>query len=682
MFVPAFFCILLYQPLCLDLNNLFELGNPVLSIQQFFEFEKIPLLQSFNSHLLSEIVPGFIYSWFHGYTGDLSFLHYDYLIIAVSQILGFYTIYLITGNFWIPVLVFIFLPVGGFLFPPMFSLAPLPILLFVLAIRKNNSFTFFLWTLSVFFNLIWRIDIGISSLLASAGVTLFYYHKNYKSVFRNILISLEIILASILLLLIGISIIKGINLLEPLQSIYEHFSGATIYGTKALSIEYDALFFTHYIIFPILVLVILCWLLLYRKNFLHSEDNQRTLITIILFYFCVYYLTNFHRGLIRHSFAEQDDLHVSTFIFLILPTSIYLFLPPVINKTKLNLLFLLSVVLLCFQFKHPVEKNNNIQIPFDTFIKRITGQTFAYSRIINKNGNYVIPANFLDKKFSDLKLFSDKFLKENETFLDFSNSPMLYFYCHKRNPSYFNQVPNQLSTKKLQKKFLNSIKNENVPYLIFSRNFESGYDAQDEVPNTVRANHIAAYLFQNYIPSFIINDYRVWIGKNYISRIDSIFIPTSSLIPDTFSLKPESYNLRYIPYTLGKLDLDFIDKKFKPIITLKVTLPNNLNENEYSWSVSKYDSLTMTEFLWLSLQNQGEEDIEAVLSYETNTDSSGLLKSFGQFRFIVSSNNDNHHYIIPLNSQYAWIKNKIDVLRLNTTKRNVKVMRAVLCKWK
>ena len=202
------------------------------------------------------------------------------------------------------------------------------------------------------------------------------------------------------------------------------------------------------------------------------------------------------------------------------------------------------------------------------------------------------------------------------------------------------------------------------------------------MPNTVRANHIAAYLFQNYIPSFIINDYRVWIGKNYISRIDSIFIPTSSLIPDTFSLKPESYNLRYIPYTLGKLDLDFIDKKFKPIITLKVTLPNNLNENEYSWSVSKYDSLTMTEFLWLSLQNQGEEDIEAVLSYETNTDSSGLLKSFGQFRFIVSSNNDNHHYIIPLNSQYAWIKNKIDVLRLNTTKRNVKVMRAVLCKWK
>jgi hypothetical protein len=85
--------------------------------------------------------------------------------------------------------------------------------------------------------------------------------------------------------------------------------------------------------------------------------------------------------------------------------------------------------------------------------------------------------------------------KHDEPIFDFSNQPALYFFCDRPNPTRFYQVP-MMSPRPFQSEVIERLE-EAKPKVVLRRSPE-GFDTFDGVPNTVRAQAVAAYLDDCY----------------------------------------------------------------------------------------------------------------------------------------------------------------------------------------
>jgi hypothetical protein len=85
--------------------------------------------------------------------------------------------------------------------------------------------------------------------------------------------------------------------------------------------------------------------------------------------------------------------------------------------------------------------------------------------------------------------------KRNEPIFDFSDQPALYFFCDRPNPTRFYQVP-MMSPRPYQAEVIAQLERAK-PKVVLRRSPE-GFDTFDGVPNTVRAQAVAAYLDDCY----------------------------------------------------------------------------------------------------------------------------------------------------------------------------------------
>jgi hypothetical protein len=83
----------------------------------------------------------------------------------------------------------------------------------------------------------------------------------------------------------------------------------------------------------------------------------------------------------------------------------------------------------------------------------------------------------------------------NEPMFDFSNQPAFYFFCDRPNPTRFYQVP-ILSPPRFQAETIRSLERSRPKVVL--RTSPEGFDAFDSVPNTLRAQAVAAYLDDCY----------------------------------------------------------------------------------------------------------------------------------------------------------------------------------------
>src|SRR5260370_27415381 len=81
--------------------------------------------------------------------------------------------------------------------------------------------------------------------------------------------------------------------------------------------------------------------------------------------------------------------------------------------------------------------------------------------------------------------------KRSDPIFDFSNQPAFYFFCDRSNPTRFYQVP-LMSPRPFQAEVIARLE-QTKPKVVLRRSPE-GFDTFDGVPNTVRAQAVAAYL--------------------------------------------------------------------------------------------------------------------------------------------------------------------------------------------
>jgi hypothetical protein len=272
----------------------------------------------------------------------------------------------------------------------------------------------------------------------------------------------------------------------------------------------DFQFKFHHYLFPFLsVLILLITMFSKKQDF----------ISFSLIYSVPFYLFNFQRGLVRHSFTSGTDVHLSSLVYLIFGLFAISLIMPYVNKNakvtgqnrsiQLSLIFILSTSVTILLFK-----------PGNYFNK----ESYLHSGIKNvrsliKDGSIKKEwtkerDEYLEKNVEPFQKYLDSHFKKDQTFFDFSNHPLLYHLTGRTNPSYFNQFLQNVATVRQQEIIIDQLKDFDIPIVLYSYNPKEWLDMTDNVPNALRYHLVHQYIKENYTPLGMVNNKILWLRND------------------------------------------------------------------------------------------------------------------------------------------------------------------------
>lgn len=483
-------------------REMFELANPVLALERFFRWNEWPVLESFNSHLFFETLFGFVYAALHGYSG-LDFLAYGSFHYLIAFVLIFYLFHRFFGNVLYALLITLFFPFLTAVFHLTFTVCLIFTFILYRFYKKPSAGNLGLLISGLVLMVLWKIDFGVASILSVTGVLILlmsakqltFHTKDWMLVLGSIGFVLAIIAA--------IANLAGIPVWENFQQAYHYVNSAQAHGLLNISDASMSASAAHYYFFPILMLALLLYMLFHLGKLL----KEKTFETIALLFLIGFYFANFHRGLIRHGLIH-GDIWLSSFVFFILPASVFILpLSDGFKKWKIPAYLFLTILLTsAFKF-HGLEKPHSLG---QAFLAQFSQSDELFASKIDLDTRLLNKAE-VDGRYGTLKAFMDKLLTPEETFYDYSNSPMLYYYLKRKVPSYFNQPLLSSQDRYLQEKQIELL-DDQVPIVVYSNYPENWYDAQDGVPKNLRHVFLGEYINRNYRPLAVIDGFTIW-GK-------------------------------------------------------------------------------------------------------------------------------------------------------------------------
>lgn len=539
----------------------FEAGNVYLPIMEFKLFDVIPTLEKFNSHMLSDYFCASIYTLFNGMAGREIVL-YDFLLAPVIYILYYYIILYVARNAFVALFSVMLFPFAPFLFPSGFCYGAFGIFALNQLITPEQSLKKYLVLIAAMVGLVcWRIDMGYTCVIIMPLIILFYhvanpaFKINWKLLLKATCIVLGVIVACFLLL----SLYRHKNIFLKTLYALNYFSSAQTYGYTILGWANMPAYKMHYFIFPVIVACILIALLLKFKA-LNKSKHQR-LAYLTLLFLCTFYIINFNRGLIRHSLIEGTDTFTSTYVYIIIPATAFVFLW---NRGRIKnyIVFSLLAFFLIINYRVRVPDAVESKTLFETLVEKTKStKNTNLDTITNRLTNNPVNGTEKDKAFVE---FIKASTTPEQTFIDFTNNPMLFYYTKKVTPSYFYQNPSCTHNEFLQNKFINDLQEYDAPYLLYAVMNDKGYNEVDDVPNSLRHYRMAEFFYNNYAPYIIAGNYCIWKRNNVraVNNIDTIYSysqPQGLTAPDTIktrlNVKPgKKYLVRML--TTKKRDLD------------------------------------------------------------------------------------------------------------------------------
>jgi len=480
----------------------FEIANQANAMMRFFHFHEWPFIEYLSSHNLYDHIASFAYTAINGYQENVSYISYDFLRHALGTFAGFILLRFLFGHWAIAALFVCLFPFNRALFPMSFAI--LMVVPWVKTFKSFQAKNIMMILALMVLMLLWRMDVGLGNLVASLGLFLVYIVQfggftGIKKMIKPVL--LGTVLTALGFILTG-ALFGFDTLQDHLSQALGYFSADQAHGwSKVTNDTNHRLLYIHYLTFPLMIFAIGLYVTI-RFKVLY-EQKPRILISLL--YFIFYYFANFQRGLVRHSFVIGTDSFLSSFAFLIFGLTVAL----LVKKEWQLICFLITSIFFIHNFRlakskglHSVYEKalNNLSINHP---EKITGTKYFEGRMTDKH-----------KPYSNIKNFMDANFNENQTLLDFTNAPMLYFYTQRQVPSYFNQYLQNTVTSKLQLQNLKNIESVDIPVVVFQNHPLEWGDATDFVPNTLRYIETTQYIYAHYSPYKIIDGKEIWLKKS------------------------------------------------------------------------------------------------------------------------------------------------------------------------
>lgn len=556
----------------------FETGNKFLPLMEHALYGTLSPLEKFNTHLLSDYFFGAIYYLINGLQGN-ELDCYDFLLYPFCALIYYLVLTTITKNGYIALFLAMVFPFGAHLFPIGFMVGLLPLLGFKWVVTKQaTTKNYLFFAIAVVFTMLWRLEFLYATVLL---VPLFmgYLAISQPAVevnFKRITYALFAALVGLAGIVLVVAAVRDIPLSMRISQIMHYLSSVQSYGMSSIGDPDSLLYHFHYQVFPVMVLILLFFLLtpMMRKE----QMTGQAWSVLTLFYLCLFYLANFQRGITRHSLQEGTDAFVSTYVYLLLLSAPFVFYR---KATKLfRFMYMGGVgVLLATNFTLP--KPSSPVAYFEGSLKKIAEShpSLLYQLKDRVKGRPVVDA------MQPATDFFKTHLKANETFIDFSNNPLLYFASRKPTPGYFYQNPLCIHDAYLQETYIEELSKYQLPYAVFSQYHTEGFDEIDGVPNVVRHYRVAEWLYNNYEPYVIKGPFCIWKKRNL----------SAAIVQDTLlNIVPADTQRVVIPNRNNWCQQVYLTtrKQHSPQVTINGAekLPQRLNDTTYLLRMNANDS--------------------------------------------------------------------------------------------
>ncbi|MFY0673093.1 MAG: hypothetical protein JXQ87_06795 [Bacteroidia bacterium] len=677
LFVLLTGILIYWTPPFVDQYELFENANPANALMRVFEFDEIPFIDFMSSHLLSEQVPLYLHGLLRGFDGSTDALAW----LNIFKPLAFVTIYYflrqtIGSASWAFATVMIF-PFLTLVIPISYWLALVSVFVFFHYFKNPDwrSIAYcILWTIFLVF---WRIDIAAAHIPAFAVLVLLHLIKlphhsgldsksaEHKKGYDKQLLNdkgssgqklprdvkakndlLKWSLLSFLALAIGFVTIYALNyfydgrIAQNIDQALSYFGASQAHAYTKITSDYSSwMFMAHHFVFPCLVTLILIFTIKDWNPKGQNLSNQFLRIAII--FLSCYYFFNASRGLVRHGFIEGSDRAISSFFFLI----VTLFALSKVSEKRRPWLFVMVSTVLVFVAKYGGQSTAQ------PLISKVADISFTQEKYDNSNVDFEPSIRKKISKTDSIVNYLNSELQEQETFFDFSNTPMLYYYAQRKVPSYFNQSQQNEVTEKIQRINLEQIEGLYIPIVVYSHYPDNWWDNTDGVPNAIRYPVLAHWIFDNYLPDTIVAGYQIWKLKSQLQ-------PEHHHQIDEKFLYPRDWNLKYYPllYKASKSTLNRYGAKMDSLS----------NRFEVAIDDAQIGDMVVFNIMDLDYKNGGNEfgkseaksgfeyPIEANLQFFKNGKTLGTI----DFNFYPTY----MFYTIPVWTQYNWHLGKPDCL--------------------
>lgn len=552
-----------YQPIIDMSNEMFESGNQLLPIMEFQKFGVVPVFEKFNSHNLSEIFFGGIYTFFNGlHTREIYI--YEFLLRVFWAIMVYLFVSRLSKNAYIALFAIFFFPLIDYLLLDTIIISLLALYATDKVIREQQSFkNYFLLFACLAFLLLWRIDVGYPSLLASLVIVLTYQinHETFKINLKLFFKTAFVFSGILVLILLIIGWFREINVFSKLWNGLNYLTSSQSYGVSKIGDESLSVYKIEYIVFPLVILLGIGALLVFFKKF-NVSIPQSFVYTSFLF-LAIYYIVNFQRGLVRHGFNEGGDARFASYSFFLFSACVFLVFQHKSSVFKLLTFIGISIFLL-MNYKFPA------QTEFNNVYSKMTEKVDSYSAtaIYPNMSRCTDTMHYEEKYFGEIKEFMLSNMSEKQTFIDFANLPMLYYFTEKISPSYFYQNPLSVHNDYLQDVFVNQLAEYDAPLLVFSNFPKNWWDNVDGVPNTLRHYKMAEHFYQHYKPFGIIDNLCIWKRNDFnIENKQTLLFSYSRQADSSKSEGAIQYNLNKSTDKKYLLEIEY--KKTAPEIRIK-----------------------------------------------------------------------------------------------------------------
>ncbi|WP_107039766.1 cupredoxin domain-containing protein [Brumimicrobium mesophilum] len=637
------FCLLVYYFPIVQLNTeVFELGNPANAIMNIFKFNEIPFVDFMSSHMFSEQCYGIIYSLIFGYSNNLDFQIYFFF----NRLLFLLVAYFVMNKlFKKPAFSLLFVLVFPFLtevFSNDLVFCLLPFFIIQYIVKESKTKLYFYLFASIILLIVWKIDTGYAALVSTFFYLLFLgitqsITINWKHLLKGIALTFSFVFA---LLLLAILLRGGEYILDNFRNALHYVSGNQAHGYSEIAHSYPHQFYISYFFLPLISVLSVLYIvyLFWKKEMLLSTTKGDKLILHSSLFFFLISLANAQRGIVRHGYVETNDGAIITTFYLALALLLVFLTRNYVSKNKLTFFYVACFSLfIIFRF-FPYQPEYGT---FDRAIKQNAFISLNVDIAAKTDLRRTIPDHgFYESKLKEFKNFVDDNLTKDETFLDFSNTPMMYYYAGKKVPGYFCQNLQNSIDDYSQIHLLNTLNPKDVPVVIFSSYPASWFDITDGIPNSMRYYLVAEYIYQNYEPYAILSDKRIWIAKDFeIKKDDAKVKDTVSNIPVEYNYKKTAHFIHDFYERSNFEDLEKV-KEFKL-------------ENEGSISIKNLANLAPHAYILFDF----EEGFETAVNEFVLEDSLG--NKLDLFKFEINNKLGNK-YMIRVSNSVHWHNGNVD----------------------
>lgn len=492
-----------YTPVGAAPTEMYEMANRVLPLMEWHFFRTIPLLEKVSSHFVSDYGFGLLYQFIYGYRG-LDFLIFDVFEILLWGGILFLLLRKLLQSNLSALFCVLLLPFSSGAFSSYYLPGFIPMLLLLHLLREKSTSAYWLFASVLVVMVPWRADLSVAWLPGILLLLIIAIVQNKLSL-KKLSISLTTSGLLFALLCWVICYLNDIDWMRNLKAIIDYLSSAQSYSLISMGDTESPYWALHHLIMPLLSALSL--LLALRLMF--SERGQAAFQrNAILAFTAVFVLVNFPRGIVRHGFAEGSDNFLLSLALLSFPlAALY---SANLKPFQRNTLFIICVFIFSVWMRFPSRFADESPL------------SVVSIRPLKSNQIHYAPSQprlkpdlaFCRANTDEVVQWLRGRLKEDETFFDFSNTPMLYYYAEKPVPSFFFQNPQNVHSMTLQADWIQRMPEFKVPFVLFRHDPPNWWDATDGVSNETRHVMMALYLRRNYHLHSFVGGYEIWERRN------------------------------------------------------------------------------------------------------------------------------------------------------------------------